>query len=204
MFSNKRLTCPRCDQELNSTEPTARPWSTRSSCSDSRPPGGSRSRSPHVPEQYAPIQVSILSNVVTPGVLPHEQNRRQIDWQRQTTSRCKIDWQFVNTRTIRARIAVLKQIVNHDTFIDHFKLLCVQGRMESFNDEDELLNRLQSLDTHPEFPPDSPQEREILEELKILVAEALQRRALLFGDVNIPGEDVINLPRLQPRVDRDR
>jgi len=38
--------------------------------SDSRPPRGSRSRSPHVPELVVPVQVLNLVDVVTPGVLP--------------------------------------------------------------------------------------------------------------------------------------
>jgi len=132
--------------------------------------------------------------------LPRDQNRRKIDW----TSRRNIDWQLLYTRTFRARVAVLREIVNDDTSPDYFKLLCAQERIGNFDDEDKLLKRLQSLDTKDEPPPGSPEERDRLDELKMLVAEALMRRTLLYCDVNFPGEDVINLPRLQPRMDRDR
>ena len=75
---------------------------------------------------------------------------------------------------------MLREIVNDDTSPDYFKLLCAQERIGNFDDEDKLLKRLQSLDTKDEPPPGSPEERDRLDELKMLVAEALMRRTLVL------------------------
>ena len=195
MSSNKQLTKERIagEREQTSTEPTARPRSTLSSGSDSRPPSGSRTRSPHVPEQVAPVEVPNLGDVVTPGVLPHDPLRRPPE--PSPTRRRKIDWQLVNTRTFRARVAVLRDVLNDDRTPDCHKLVCAQERIENFDDEDELLNRLQSLETKDDPPPGSPEERDRHDEIKMLIAEALMRRTLLYCDVNFPGENAMNFFR---------
>jgi len=89
----------------------------------------------------------------------------------------------MNTWTFRARVAVLRKILNDDSAPDYLKLVCAQEKIENFIDEDELLNRLQSLEIKDDPPPGSPEERGRHDEIQMLIAQALMTRTLLYSEV---------------------
>ena len=115
-----------------------------------------------------------------------------------------IDWFQMNRRTEMARAAVLRNMLKDDGMSDAYKLVCVGEKMENFDDENELLDRLQSLETKDDLPPCSLEERSRLNDVKRLIAKVLMKRALVYSGAEIPGDMFLPVPRQQRRMNRDR
>jgi len=173
-------------QQQASPEQTAESRSRWPSGYPFRPPGRSRSRSRPVPKQASPARVPTLADVVHPDVsrrplIPMDQLR-----QRPTLSGSWIDWDDLNRQTEKKRVALLRNILNDERMSDSFKMLVVGEKWENFESEDELMSRLQYAETEDLPPPGTPEEHERKEQVKMLTAEMMFMRTLLYHSVSNP------------------
>ena len=204
MSSNEQLTKEKIagEQKQTFSEPTARSRSMRSSGSDARPPRGIRSRSPPVPKQAAPVQIQSPASLQSPAVL----SRAPWDQPPQPWSAKDhmIDWPQMNRQTALARVAVLRNMLDKNGMSDRVKLIRVGEKMEHFDIEDVLLDQLEYLETKDGLPPESLEEHNRQNDVKMLIAEGPLTRTLLYSGVEIPGDMYLSSPRQQRRMNRDR
>ena len=181
--SNEQLTKEQIagEQEQTFTEQAAKSRSRRPSGSGSRPPRGSRSRSPPVPKRASPAEVPTVPDVIRPDVSP--QARVPQPPQRSMLGGSWIDWDAMDRGTQTRRVAVLRNILNDPRTYDSYKMLCVGEKMENFENEDELLSRLQYLETRDLPPPGTPEEHDRKIQVAMLFDQALMMRTLLYHAV---------------------
>jgi len=151
-----------------------------SSGSTFRPPGRSRSRSPPFPKRASPAEVPAVPAVIRPDV-------SRIDWAgmglrpQQALGYSRIDWAEMGRETQQKRVAVLQEILNDPRISsDSFKMLLVGEKMDNFQQEDELLRRIQGLEATDLPPPGTPQEHNRKIQVAMLLEELLMTRTLLY------------------------
>jgi len=151
-----------------------------SSGSTFRPPGRSRSRSPPFPKRASPAEVPAVPAVIRPDV-------SRIDWAgmglrpQQALGYSRIDWAEMGRETQQKRVAVLQEILNDPRISsDSFKMLLVGEKMDNFQQEDELLRRIQGLEATDLPPPGTPQEHNRKIQVAVLLEELLMTRTLLY------------------------
>jgi len=93
----------------------------------------------------------------------------------------RIDWAEMDRETQQKRVAVLRKILNDPRISsDSFKMLLVGEKMDNFQQEDELLERIQGLEATDLPPPGTPQEHNRKIQVAMLLEELLMTRTLLY------------------------
>ena len=126
-----------------------------------------------------------MADVVHPDVPPQPIPTLQ-PRQRSTLSGSWIDWDDLHRQTEKKRVALLRNILNDERMSDSFKMLMVGEKWENFENEDELLSRLQDAETRDLPPPGTPEEHERKMQVKMLTDEMMFMRTLLYHSVSNP------------------
>jgi len=170
------------EQQASISEPTAESRSRGPSGSNCRPPRRSRSRSPVFEKQQLPTMTATWVNfsteigckILIPVLKQRPRCMMEGFW---------IDWDTLKKWTELNRVIMLRKILNNQETADSFKLWCVNEKMEHFESEDELLERLQDAETRDLPPPDTPEDKERKIQVKALFSELLTMRSRLYRDV---------------------
>ena len=173
------------EQQASISEPTAETRSREPSGSNCRPPRRSRSRSPVFEKLQLPTLTATWVNFST-GSRRQDQILIPVIRKR---PRCMlegfwIDWDTLKKWTELNRVIMLKKILNDQEASDAFKLYCVNQKVEDFDHEDDLLERLQDAETKDFPPPDTPEDKERKIQVKALFSELLTMRSSLYHDVS--------------------
>jgi len=170
------------EQQASNSESTAESRSKRPSDSKCRPPRRSRSRSREFMRLQLPTVPATWVNFSTePGkqlLIPVVKGRPRC-----MMDGCWIDWDTLKKWTEVTRVTMLRRILINEETCDSFKLWCVNEKMGLFENEDELLCRLQNAETKDLPPPDTPEDKERKIQVKALFSEMIKMRSLLYRDI---------------------
>ena len=127
----------------------------------------------------SPAEVPAVPAVIRPDVSPQA---RAPQPPQQALGYSRIDWAEMGRETQQKRVAVLRKILNDPReSSDSFKMLLVGEKMDNFQQEDELLQRIQGLEATDLPPPGTPHEHNRKIQVAMLLEELLMMRTLLYG-----------------------